>query len=706
MSADGSTTREFVFPSPHRHIGRVAGTAEGARRIGPCPFDAIPSCSGEDWGRAFPRQSLQGAGNGKPELAAANAQPPLLPRSGTTPFAHISTCIRSHLRRASIAVPPYPPVLTSFELVGALTAYEIRAVGLRSEERPAVKRGTLWYLDERVLGKGVGAEDPFIRCRREAGLGPSEIDGVYVRGLPPPVVVPPPVVEEDEDDSGMGRGKRKRKASSAAIAALTEPTVVPAFPSPLAIPFTANRTSMHPGHRRTNSTGASASAPAKSAAFVPKLRLRLTRLEEVDSMDDSDGQTSDAQRGRKTKKKARRATSEGGVGMSRAGSTTSGRSLDDMEDDDDRLGRLPAFSSASSSALLAQSLLAASSASSPSHPPTSSQSVVSPNSLHDFPSTSNRLFQHRPAPHHLSVSAPNLFSAFPSAHSPGAMDVDSNDLSTHHGDDLDSVDEDDYHEAMLRGEDFDFEWGSESYTTGLSVPPFSVSQTKSNAKGKERELSAGLPELFDQRDEMDGDGDATSTPATTPRSPPASKEEEYNDPPPPCGRGMQATLCEAFGQEIKEEESDVERSMVGALPSFDFGWNERTGADGVWAAQIAPRLPTRSRRSSWTNSTTRSPSSLFETWTTLPPSRFPFPPHSPSNSLRCFLSPTPSPPTTTLSATRRTTARRTATPTIATWQSRRTTRTRTTISSPSRSRTRGRSNHAPSPPLANPPPTP
>jgi hypothetical protein len=33
-----------------------------------------------------------------------------------------------------------------------------------------VKRGMLWYLNESLFGKGVGADDPFVRCRTEAGM--------------------------------------------------------------------------------------------------------------------------------------------------------------------------------------------------------------------------------------------------------------------------------------------------------------------------------------------------------------------------------------------------------------------------------------------------------------------------------------------------------------------------------------------------------
>ena len=95
------------------------------------------------------------------------------------------TCIRTHVQRATTSNPPYTQLLTPFELLGALTPDEIRAVGLHAEQRPAVKRGTLWYLNPQVFGPGIGCDDPFVRCRREAGLAPSDQGGVYVRGLAP-----------------------------------------------------------------------------------------------------------------------------------------------------------------------------------------------------------------------------------------------------------------------------------------------------------------------------------------------------------------------------------------------------------------------------------------------------------------------------------------------------------------------------------------
>lgn len=514
----------------------------------------------------------------------------VIPRSGSTPFAHVSTCIRSHLRRAKGEGnnAAYPALILPFDLTGALTPPEIRAVGLRADERPAVKRGTLWYLNEAVLGVGLGCEDPFIRCRREAGLEPSELNGVYVRTrviAPSPPVIPIALattamsayaMEDDDDESGMGRGKRKRRASSAMMAA-TE-----VAPAPLAIPSLsasvgASSASAWPGpaplHRRANSFGSGAhSLPTKSA--VPRLRLRLTSLEEVDSgVSDSDGQTSDAQRRRKNKKKARRAASEG---TSRGGSV---HSLGSDADDDDSFDVLemhrsrPAFSSAASSALLAQSLLAASTSTS-AHPATASQSsVVSPNSLH----FASGPFNHRHS--YLSMSAPNLFSAFSAANSPDTMEVD-DEFGARSPPSIksDSADEEDFHEAMLRGDDFDFEWGSESYESAepATLPPFG--SQKGKGKAREMSLSLGDQAAFD-------DMDAASTPATTPRSP----AEEDLVPHGASKMGMDETLCEAFAAELdrvnaSQYEDRASAGRLGASLRFaasyrDWDADSRTCAD-------------------------------------------------------------------------------------------------------------------------------
>lgn len=391
-------------------------------------------------------------------------------------------------------------------------------------------------------------------------MEPSEKDGVYVRTrqvhiptAPVPQVHLPQPMDDDDDDTGMGRGKRKRRASSAAMAATD--TVVTA--SPIAVPPMGTKGQPWASvHRRSQSFGGAHSLPMKSV--VPRLRLRLTSLEEVDSgIDDSDGQGSDAQQRRKTKKKARRAASEG---MSRGGSVNSVGS----EDDDTGTPFRPAFSSAASSALLAQSLLAAST-SSPSPPvPTPQSSVVSPESLH----FASGPFQ--PHQSFLSASAPNLFSSFPSAPSPESMEVDdSYDYYTSSAlvDAADSADEEDFHEAMLRGDDFDFEWGSETYTTGLALPAFSA-----KSKGKGREMSIDLPEpaSFD-------DMDAASTPATTPRSP---QPVEDDIPPGSFKMGMESTLCEAFAHESDPsaagQESEAEQEeRVGPPPPLQvwaMGW--------------------------------------------------------------------------------------------------------------------------------------
>ena len=550
-----------------------------------------------------------------------------LDHSGTTPFAHVSTCIRSHVARAAAASPPYPPLLVPFELVGALTVEEVRAVGLHAEQRPAVKRGTLWYLNPRVLGQGVGADDPFVRCRREAGLQPSDRDGLYVRGMVKlqhaPPTLPPALSlsstlftntndaamgspdEGDLDEEGMGRGKRKRRASSAMMAAMGREGAKGAVPSPLGsgsstpvpIPSTVNAAtddyaSASPipttiNHRRSQSLSVPSSAPVRSG--IPKLKFRLSSLEEVD---DSDGHTGEAAEWRrKNKKKVRRAGSEG---LSRAGSVES-NAVDDSFDEAVALAM--GYSSASSSALLAQSLLAASNLDS-SHngiAPIAPQTTVSPDILSLGPTTTTSFPFSRPTSsrYPLSASAPNIFSHhFANAPSPPDVVMDDSSSSDHSrpptsaGAGSTAIDaaspasdspddhEEDFHEAMLRGDDFDFEWGSESYSTAgtssleastvaadLLAKAFEPREMEETPRGKSRDLAAA--------DARTGDDDtAIDTPATTPRSLPQDLEDEMSKDakdekkpevetlPSPISRvGMSITLC---GEMLPlEEDVDV-----------------------------------------------------------------------------------------------------------------------------------------------------
>ncbi|GAA6016901.1 hypothetical protein JCM11491_006907 [Sporobolomyces phaffii] len=592
------------------------------------------------------------------EVAEVMLERGWLKNAGTSPFAHVSTCIRAHIARSSSANPPYLPLLIPFELVGALTVEEVRAVGLHAEQRPAVKRGTLWYLNPRVFGPGIGADDPFVRCRREVGMAGSDREGVYVRGLVPLHATHPSVpspglrlsstlyisngAEDDGDEEGMGRGKRKRRASSAMMAAMStseptsglahssttatvsaSPTPIAVAPSPVTIPapkplLPLQQTPTNPitASSRRNAAFGPSSAPVRSS--LPKLKLRLTALEEVDSdVVDSDGHTGEAAaRRKKNKKKVRRAGSEG---VSRAGSAEpTPPALADQPALGTPRSRSSTFSATSSAALLAQSLLAASTSSPVPTPlaqaaiaPLTTNPVVSPDEL-SLSNASINLAFHRPTSLpatpalHMSMSAPNIFSHhFAAAPSPvDLMDHDSSSdtakntpVSAKPLDSAsspprsDSADEEDFHEAMLRGDDFDFEWGADSYTTGSS----SVASVHNNAMDKEdlhdqqspQPGDLSLPPLsFKQRNNkvpIFGDDVATldeatiDTPATTPRNP-DELDQEYKDETDagdkkdeaeekdegPLGKisrvGMQATLCGAMetrSEREEEEEDDV-----------------------------------------------------------------------------------------------------------------------------------------------------
>ncbi|BGP22768.1 transcription regulator HTH [Rhodotorula toruloides] len=547
------------------------------------------------------------------EVAEVMLERNWLKNAGTTPFAHVSTCIRSHVSRAAAAQPPYTPLLVPFELVGALTAEEVRAVGLHAEQRPAVKRGTLWYLNPQVFGPGVGADDPFVRCRREAGLAPSDKDGLYVRGLVPlqhnPAPLPPALAlsstlfntPQDEadaiggDEEGMGRGKRKRRASSAMMAAMGSPATPGHGPSPLgsgsstpvAIPAAprvhtgalAGPPGGEGGHRRSQSFGGPSSAPVRSG--IPKLKLRLTSLDEVD---DSDGHTGEAAEWRrKNKKKVRRAGSDG---LSRAGSVES-NVIDDDDDDDDAYStsslsyRPSTFSSASSSALLAQSLLAASTPGSTARTPDIDTSLaphtaVSPEILSLAHSSGTSFPFARPVttPLHLSASVPNIFSHH-FAHAPSPPDVVMDDapspaatdsrpttsagLATAVTPPSDSpTSEDDFHEAMLRGDDFDFEWGSESYTTagtGASSVEASATIEAAVSDASEEAQAELLAKAFEQQAAVlerrkEAQAGREKERAVTP----AHGEEATIDTP--------ATTPRSHGKELQDEAEEVKVSAV------------------------------------------------------------------------------------------------------------------------------------------------
>ncbi|GAA5920228.1 hypothetical protein JCM1841_000429 [Sporobolomyces salmonicolor] len=572
------------------------------------------------------------------EVAEVMLERGWLKNAGTTPFAHVSTCIRSHISRAASATPPYLPLLTPFELVGALTAEEVRAVGLHAEQRPAVKRGTLWYLNPQVFGPGVGADDPFVRCRKEAGMAPSEKDGFNG-------------AEEGEgDEEGMGRGKRKRRASSAMMAAMSTAEPSPGLStlatsgaaSPMAIPAARSSAGQAVGvHRRAYSLGGAgpSSAPVRSA--IPKLKLRLTSLEEVDSdVVDSDGHTGEAAaRRRKNKKKARRAGSEG---MSRANSVDSSALTDD--EDDLAAARPTAFSSASSSALLAQSLLAASTSSIPRSQSAASlapQSAVSPDILSLAASTTSFPFS-RPASSlpttsalHLSMSAPNIFSHhFQSARSPPEMmDTDAPDYPSQPSTAAvspartDSADEEDFHEAMLRGDDFDFEWGADSYTTGTSSvtsngpgsaessQPLALPLLSAKARGKLRAVSPST--LLDQS--TVDEGIVVDTPATTPRDPEETEkekldvseveehkvqdeEEKLEGPLGAISRvGMDATLCGAMpALGVREEEDEPVMIKMDEVVKQE---QEGTNVSSAPLTSLVHETPARHRQPSLTRLT-------------------------------------------------------------------------------------------------------
>lgn len=468
--------------------------------------------------------------------------------SGTTPFTHISTTIRSHLKRAASATPPYIPLLVSYELTTVLAPHEVTAVGLRAEDKPAVKRGTLWYLNGEALGPESGLIDPFVRARLAHGLPPL----VRPSPVPTPVVsVSAPVLptqgfEDDDDDmeGDMGRGKRKRKASSAAMAAAgLDATKFRDGETPL---ISAAQLAAHRRSYSLSSASNNADTRSTKPTAVAKLKLKLPKVEE----DDSDGFVRGAQR--RLKKKIRRAHSEG---ASRSASCESQVVADSSSEDEEEDTSKHVFSSVTSSALLAKTLLAASTRNNPS---TTTQpvphKVVCPGSI--LKEQDSSLFLPKTSASQLSISAPTMFPSF--RLSSVAMAVDEADSSPAPASETVKADdhadrEQAYVEPALQEEDFDFEWGSESYDES----------TLSSQKRRQRELSIDL--RADPLDLHEDDFEIVSTPATSPRSPPAEDEEEtpMTTAPvtPGCEtektkRGLDFTLCEALAKHAESHRAE------------------------------------------------------------------------------------------------------------------------------------------------------
>ncbi|KAM0792435.1 hypothetical protein ACM66B_005112 [Microbotryomycetes sp. NB124-2] len=487
--------------------------------------------------------------------------------AGLTPHTHISTCIRSHLRRAAHANPPYYPLLRSHDLTGAVAPHDVPAVGLKSEDRPAIKRGTLWFLDENALGQGVGADDPFVKTRLCQGLtvecGSSQAPGYSATGNAGGDV--------DGEEDEMGRGKRKRRISTAALAAWTSEHVYASstqVSSAAASPFIARDRSssatglwstQQPFHRHSNSM----SAVNEASHSIPKLKLRLGKLEETPAVEDSDGFSSDAAFYRaRNRKKVRAPYQHEGEQVSSRSCSTSDQD-DDMNSDDDVSStsdddsvqpahKTSAFSSATSSALLAQSLLAASA-------PTVQTSLaatqaadlhaaVTPGSL-KLETADNSLTLPHHSMSHLSISAPSLFSAFPSYRPVTTAQADNVDPPASNAikqQTPDSSDEDDFNDAALHGEEFDFEWGAASYATSVGEDErdlMAVSQDKMDiVQSREPSVSAVTEVTF-----QEGNEDVSSTPATTPRSLVEDPESRLAT----CAdvSAMDVTLCKAFEDE-------------------------------------------------------------------------------------------------------------------------------------------------------------
>lgn len=271
--------------------------------------------------------------------------------SGSQPFAVVSSAIRSHLRRRGMTATnssngrPFgpnlpPPLFASYELAGIPDPEDVLAMGIKKDAKPAVKRGTLWYLSTEGTGYAspFGERDPNLPgniakqpiaarnkvSARRASL-PASQSLPNLSSFPAAMAsgsgMSPTYEDDEEGEESMGRGKRKRKASSIAGGDsswqtshnkhnLTINTSISASPPP----STSQRRSASIETANTRSNP----ALERTASGIKRIKVRLSSLNEAsptapsfDSAMDSDSDAiadsskAAAQEKRRTKKRSK-----------------------------------------------------------------------------------------------------------------------------------------------------------------------------------------------------------------------------------------------------------------------------------------------------------------------------------------------------------------------------------------------------------------
>jgi len=234
------------------------------------------------------------------------------------PFAIVSSCIRSHLRRRGMTATnssngrPFgpklpPPLFASYELAGIPEPLDVLGMGIDKDAKPAVKRGTLWYLS--TVGTGYpspfGERDPNLPenearlaaipkikpAAKRSNLIPTSQSLPNLSSLPlAPAQRLSLGYEDDDDATDMGRGKRKRKASSIAggdaswqISHNKHNLSINTSVSPPPSSAIASTSS----HRRSGSTDSTIRQPldrsASAGGGIKRIRVRLSALTEAPS---------------------------------------------------------------------------------------------------------------------------------------------------------------------------------------------------------------------------------------------------------------------------------------------------------------------------------------------------------------------------------------------------------------------------------------
>jgi len=228
------------------------------------------------------------------------------------PFAIVSSCIRSHLRRRGMTATnssngrPFgpklpPPLFASYELAGIPEPVDVLAMGIDKDAKPAVKRGTLWYLSTEGTGypSPFGERDPNLpeNEAKLAAMPKIKTAAAVQRKIPLPTSQSLPNMSafpvqpvrqispyyDDEEGDAMGRGKRKRKASSIAGGDASwqvnnknnAANSASVSPPPL---------SSASSHRRAGSTDSiprqSLPPSDRNASGIKRIRVRLSALSE------------------------------------------------------------------------------------------------------------------------------------------------------------------------------------------------------------------------------------------------------------------------------------------------------------------------------------------------------------------------------------------------------------------------------------------